>query len=93
MQNKNNLKNMQLILDLGRQSKSPGMVIFWYSDTKQIFHFLFLENYLSPSSPTAYWRAHLESILQQIRAYVKYILQGMFSGLAAPRFGLCMLAS
>lgn len=61
MQNKNNLKNMLLILDLGRQGKSTGMVIFWYSDTKQIFLFLFLENYLSPSL-AAYWRAHLESI-------------------------------
>lgn len=52
---------MLLILDLGRQGKSTGMVIFWYSDTKQIFLFLFLENYLSPSL-AAYWRAHLESI-------------------------------
>lgn len=67
---------MLLILDLGWQSEGTGMVIFWYSDKKQISLFLFIENYLSPSSPAACWRAYLGNILQQIRAGIKYILQG-----------------
>lgn len=60
------------------------MVIFWYGDTKQIFLILFLENYLSPSSPAAYRRAHLESILSQIRAYIQDILQRCFLALLLP---------
>lgn len=60
------------------------MVIFWYDDTKQIFLILYLESYLSPSSPAAHRRAHLESILSLIRAYINDILQRGFLALLFP---------
>lgn len=39
MQNKNNLKNMLLMLDPGRQSKNTVVVIFCCSDTEQFLPF------------------------------------------------------
>jgi hypothetical protein len=59
----------------------------------RFFLFLFLENYLSPCSPTTYWSAHLENIFQEIGAYIKYILEGVLFCVVLPHFVLYILSS
>ena len=79
---------MLLILEPGRQSKSSGMVIFWYSDTKQIFLFLFLENYLSPSSPSSLLENIWKTSSSKSESIFKTFCRGVFLPCCSPLCGV-----